>query len=949
MNVKRLLKGLSATLLFLLVPAAMAHSADNLTKDVNLITNPGFEMEDPAKPGKPSGWMFVARRIDEGGMSLVDDIVKSGKKSVRLAALKYTPPGPSSPLDGVSIISDRYPVPPAQSIMKVSGWLKAQDIKMGKAGWHKLVFTANVWDEKGARLKYWDIISTEGTFEWKKFERKIVIPEGAKTISLQVRLVACTGTAWVDDVELKLVSLPPNHGAIVQQAKTVGGLVVFPHPWKLQDSKKKIELTELSLSIPEKDSNFKDALFAWLDAEGISYHRASLDEEKAATGGLLFASDSSSKAISDRLSLAYHGANLKDLGDQGYFLSVASKDGKPSIFIGANTEQGRFYALQSLKQLLSRKDGRSLIAETNILDKPAFSRRGIAMGPWWFNKKDIAIERLVNLKCNYVWQPLPSKNTWRQPLAETQKKALSEYVEACRKNFITPAVSVAPRGTPPVQYSSDADINLMLDKLSDLYNVGYRDFGINFDDLQNIEQERLVVPADIKKFDNNIGKAHVCFVNEVYKRFREKHPDINFGVIPMVYSRFCSLPDESPDYANKAYLRELSNLPPEITFVSCPVGMEAIHEVTRLTKRPPLIWDNFFATWSDKGIVPVFVPPFHWTNGLKDSDIKGYIFLPCALTNEDAAGTSWLTAADFFWNGDRRNQDQSYRAAVVRAAGGGENLDAFKDYSNLSSRLNEYAIPGKSKEERLRYVQSSIAELQQWKKNLVPVLSKNLSNAVDKEINTYLTNLAMIEKDMQAKPFSIKVKRVTGLVNIDGLPDEDAWSNADPVTGLLLFRGGTKLAQQQTVFKFLYDNEYLYVSATCLEPSPGSVVATRKQRGSNVFQDDCVEIFLSPNANDNYYHIVVNTIGTIYDKFSADLKWHGNYKVTAQLGTDSWTLEMAIPFKELGVSRIKPGDRWTFNVCRERYAVKPVELSSYALLVKRGFHIPSRFEVLEFE
>ncbi|HAH87535.1 MAG TPA: hypothetical protein DCL60_09225, partial [Armatimonadetes bacterium] len=381
----------------------------------------------------------------------------------------------------------------------------------------------------GARLKYWDIISTEGTFEWKKFERKIVIPEGAKTISLQVRLVACTGTAWVDDVELKLVSLPPNHGAIMQQAKTVDGLVVFPHPWKLQDSKKKIELAELSLSIPEKDSNFKDALFTWLDAEGISYHLASLDEEKAATGGLLFASDSSSKAISDRLSLAYHGANLKDLGDQGYFLSVASKDGKPSIFIGANTEQGRFYALQSLKQLLSRKDGRSLIAETNILDKPAFSRRGIAMGPWWFNKKDIAIERLVNLKCNYVWQPLPSKNTWRQPLAETQKKALSEYVEACRKNFITPAVSVAPRGTPPVQYSSDADINLMLDKLSDLYNVGYRDFGINFDDLQNIEQERLVVPADIKKFDNNIGKAHVCFVNEVYKRFRENHPDINFG------------------------------------------------------------------------------------------------------------------------------------------------------------------------------------------------------------------------------------------------------------------------------------------------------------------------------------------------------------------------------------------------------------------------------------
>jgi hypothetical protein len=186
-------------------------------------------------------------------------------------------------------------------------------------------------------------------------------------------------------------------------------------------------------------------------------------------------------------------------------------------------------------------------------------------------------------------------------------------------------------------------------------------------------------------------------------------------------------------------------------------------------------------------------------------------------------------------------------------------------------------------------------------------------------------------------------------LRIDGLPDEAAWSQADAITGLLLFRSGTTPAQQQTVFKFLYDNENLYISATCMEAKSGGIVATHKARGSSVFQDDCVEVFLSPTSNDKYYHTAVNTIGAIYDESTADLKWHGSCKSAARVGADAWTLEMAIPLKDLGVNSIRPGDRWTFNACRERYAEKPAEISSYALLVKGGFNSPSRFEVLEFE
>ncbi|MFA6666316.1 MAG: carbohydrate-binding family 9-like protein, partial [Armatimonadota bacterium] len=146
-----------------------------------------------------------------------------------------------------------------------------------------------------------------------------------------------------------------------------------------------------------------------------------------------------------------------------------------------------------------------------------------------------------------------------------------------------------------------------------------------------------------------------------------------------------------------------------------------------------------------------------------------------------------------------------------------------------------------------------------------------------------------------------------------------------------------------------HDDRNLYISATCTEPQPERMVAKIKENDRNVFLDDCIEVFLAPIANDKYYHIVVNVIGTVYDALIKDKNWNGSYQVSARKGADNWSLEIAIPFKSLGVDGIKPGTRWGFNICRERYAGIPPEVSSYALLLKSGFHSPSRFRVLEFQ
>lgn len=937
--------------LLLLLMVAAVHSAEyDMGLDDNLITNPGFETADAKNSGQPAGWGFFKRSVPEGGVYWVDGAVKSGKKLVKLEALEYTPIA-SGAVGGLTLSSDRFTAPAAQSTVKVSVWLKAQDVKKGSGGYHKLRFTVYTWDEKGDKIRHWDLVCTEGTFDWKKCEGEVVVPEGTKWMSVNVGLTGCTGTAWVDDVTVKVAGTPVDKVGIMKKASALSGPIIIPHPWKMNDGKEKIKLSELSVAVPNGDGIFKDALITWLKKNDISYHLVEQSGAADAGGGLLLAGDSKSKPISARCASSYPGVSWQELGEEGYFLSVSSKDGKPAICIGANSEQGRFYALQTLKQLLVKERGQLLLAGADILDKPVFARRGMAMGAQWFSSRDTAIERLAELKCNYIWNQgsfmgsIFCSDKWRQPLNEGDKRALAAYLENCRKNFITPAISIAPRGNPPTQYSSNTDIDLVVSKINDLYEIGFRNFGLNFDDLQNHGQERLIVQADIEKFDNEMGKAHLYFVNQLYSRLKAKHPDINFSIVPMVYGGFINLPEESKDYNKKSYLRMISALPQEITFISCPYGIENINEVTKLTKRLPLIWDNYFCAWGNAN-PPVFVPPFRWTAGLNGTSVTGYIFLPNMSSYEDAAGTSWLTAADFFWGSDRQSQERSYQAAVVRAAGGVENLEVLSDYTDFVSRFNDYAIPGKNREDQMQYVQDSIAKLQQWQKKIVPAVPGNLSKAIDKEISGHLSNLELIEKDLSEKPFPVKVRKVNSAIRIDGMPDESAWKDADSMTGFMLFDG--KPAEQQTSFRLLYDDRNLYINATCAEPLPERMSAKIKERDRNVFTDDCVEVFLAPETGGKYYHIAVNVTGIVYDALVQDKSWNGSYQASARKGADTWTLEMAVPFSTLGVGGVKPGTRWNFNICRERYAGSRPEVSSYALLLKTGFHSPSRFRVLEF-
>lgn len=124
----------------------------------------------------------------------------------------------------------------------------------------------------------------------------------------------------------------------------------------------------------------------------------------------------------------------------------------------------------------------------------------------------------------------------------------------------------------------------------------------------------------------------------------------------------------------------------------------------------------------------------------------------------------------------------------------------------------------------------------------------------------------------------------------------------------------------QTTVRVLLDKQYLYVGWQCVETNTGALVADATERDGEVWRDDNVELFLSPDGT-ACYHFAVNAKGVLYDSkgeigFEGDITWNSAATVkTAIEKNQGWSGTMAIPLKDLAVKRGK-GQTWALNFNR---------------------------------
>ena len=208
------------------------------------------------------------------------------------------------------------------------------------------------------------------------------------------------------------------------------------------------------------------------------------------------------------------------------------------------------------------------------------------------------------------------------------------------------------------------------------------------------------------------------------------------------------------------------------------------------------------------------------------------------------------------------------------------------------------------------------------------------------------------------RPLSV-VARAASAPTIDGRGDDVCWRNTVACTGFVGLRS-LPPAQADTSVRLCYDEANLYLLVTCREPilnvagqRRGQFVAKIAERDADVYHDDSVIILLDPaDTGEQVFDFTINALGTVADAHapgpnlwdSRDLEWDSGTRAEGHIGEDVWTVEMAIPFEDLGGAP-RPGDTWQAGLGRIAKARK--ETTSWHP-ARAGFHDPVQLGTLLF-
>ena len=194
------------------------------------------------------------------------------------------------------------------------------------------------------------------------------------------------------------------------------------------------------------------------------------------------------------------------------------------------------------------------------------------------------------------------------------------------------------------------------------------------------------------------------------------------------------------------------------------------------------------------------------------------------------------------------------------------------------------------------------------------------------------------------------VGRLKTAPTIDGHLDDPVWQAMTPHTGFYqcIWKMRAYPIQGKSEAYVGYTPDALYIATKGYEePSTGGMTANVKNRDERVAGDDCVEVFLDTEYDHRtYYHIMVNSIGTIADQKNRDMNWNGDFQVATDVADTFWTLEIKIPFKTLE-EKVKKGTVWGFDIARVRIG----NASEYGQWVPTygSAHRPDRFGLMIFE
>ena len=211
--------------------------------------------------------------------------------------------------------------------------------------------------------------------------------------------------------------------------------------------------------------------------------------------------------------------------------------------------------------------------------------------------------------------------------------------------------------------------------------------------------------------------------------------------------------------------------------------------------------------------------------------------------------------------------------------------------------------------------------------------------------------LGVIKEIPGGENLRLAVPMVKDALVVDGKLDEPAFKQSSLSSSFKEnYKGGTPIAATQV--RVFYSAKGLSIGFQCSEPQMTDLRVTDDP--NKIWDGDVVEIFLVPTDGlDSYVQFSVNPngIGKPIIKRGdrgTDMNWQPDWKYAANKVSDSWSVEVLIPWTSLGLTGApSSGTEWYANFFRERVTGQ-TELSGWSP-TGSGFANPTKFGRIQFK
>ncbi|MDE6482162.1 MAG: beta-N-acetylglucosaminidase domain-containing protein [Rikenellaceae bacterium] len=264
----------------------------------------------------------------------------------------------------------------------------------------------------------------------------------------------------------------------------------------------------------------------------------------------------------------------------GFFVSVG--DGR--VVVAGSNGRGTLYGVDELARIMaSHPASGAEVFET--ADSPRIASRGVVEGfygrPWSHKARldQLDYYRLCRMN-TYIYgpkdDPYHSSPHWREPYPEQEAAQIAELADRARRNGVEFVWAIHPG--KDIRWD-DNDLDSLIGKFSQMYDLGVRSFAVFFDDISG---------------DGTDPKKQAALLNTLTDRFVRVKGDVAPLIMcPTEYNKSWSDP-------KKGYLSTLGKrLDPSVRImwtgdrVVSDITEDGLRWIEGQTGRPAYIWWNF--------------------------------------------------------------------------------------------------------------------------------------------------------------------------------------------------------------------------------------------------------------------------------------------------------------------------------------------------------------------